>query len=34
MDSTKSGELKELEKRLSRKRKERSEEKIKEILKK
>ncbi len=34
MNSTKSGELKELEKRLSRKRKERSEEKIKEILKK
>jgi hypothetical protein len=34
MNSTKSRELKELEKRLSRKRKERSEEKIKEILKK
>lgn len=33
MDSSKSSALKELEKRLSRKRKERSEEKIKEILK-
>ena len=33
MNSAKSSEFKELEKRLSRKRKERSEEKIKEILK-